>query len=122
MDLRAIDSTSGTSGPKQAKDSKGKGGTGDATGNQRNTSGKGKDNSTRSRGYKYPQPLVDRIGKEGRCFKCLKVGHRSSDNDAPCKGADPLTKEQVDVVLKAVGVEQDEDARTLAELPQESGN
>ena len=121
MDLRAIDSASGTSGSKN-KDSKGKGGNGDSTGNQRNSSSKGKDNVTRPRGYKYPQHVVDKIRKEGRCFKCLKPGHRSSDNDAPCKSAEPLTKDQVDVALKAVGVELDEDARTLAELPQESGN
>ena len=30
----------------------------------------------RSRRYKYLKLLVDRIAKEGRCFKCLKIDYR----------------------------------------------
>ena len=71
--------------------------------NQRNTFIN--ENIFKSREYKYPQPLMTRIKKKGRCFKCLKTGHHSSDNNVPCKNADPLSKEQMNVMLKTVDVE-----------------
>ncbi|KAF6238241.1 hypothetical protein HO173_003521 [Letharia columbiana] len=123
MDLRAVDNASGPKSKEETNKTGNGRGNSTPSNNQRNTSSTGRNNGTttensHTRGYKYPKPLVDRIRKEGRFFKCLKTGHRSSDDSAPCKNADPLTKEQVDVVLKAVGVEEN----VPAELPQESEN
>ena len=72
--------------------------------------------NSKPRGYKYQKPVVDRIRKEGRCFKYLQPGHHSSDDNAPCKNANPLTKEQVEVTLKSVDVEGTD------EIPELPGN
>ena len=62
----------------------------------------------RGSGYtnNYSKEMYDRILKEGRCFKCLEPGHRAGDANAPCKDSERLTKEQVEVVLKSMGVEE----------------
>ena len=49
---------------------------------------------------------MDRIRKEGRYFKCLKTRYRFSDNSILYKNVDLLIKEQIDIILKVVGVEK----------------
>ncbi len=98
LDLKHIDNT--MAGNKEAAKPTMRPGT------NRGASSTGKGGGdNRPRGYKYPKPLVDRIRKEGRCFKCLKPGHRSGEDNAPCKDDPPLNKEQVEVILKVAGVE-----------------
>lgn len=116
-DLEAIDKTA----PPREKS-----GTGNARGGSTGTSSTQRNNNAptsgtsayKGRGYKYPSHLIDRIKKEGRCWKCLKPGHRSGDSDAPCKNSDPLNKDQVEVVMKTAGVEPENPAPT--ELPSPS--
>ena len=101
MDLRIVDSkTRKEEAPKKGANQNRP----SSSGNPRPSSSRNNTGSKVPRGYTYPKETADRLFKEGRCFKCLKKGHRSSDADAPCKGADPLTKEQVEVVLKGMGV------------------
>ena len=64
------------------------------------------------RDYKYSKSLVNRIRKEGRCFKCLQTGHRSGEDNALYKNAPPLNKEQVEVILKIADVEDTSELST----------
>ena len=64
------------------------------------------------RDYKYSKSLMDRIRKEGRCFKCLQTDHRSEKDNALCKNAPPLNKEQVEVILKIADVEDTSELST----------
>ena len=125
-DLEAIDKShpkdnsnrsGGGQGPSgQSQRNNNAGGNGNRPGNPRQGS------SYRGTGYQYPKTLKDRIMKENRCWKCLKTGHRSFDNNAPCKDADPLTKEQVEIMMKTVGVEVTEEEQNPTELPEKSEN
>ena len=101
MDLRIVDSKTKTESNSGKKNRSGN------NQNQRSSTSRNDSNNagSGSRRYNYLQEVKDRIRKEGRCWKCLKPGHRSGDENAPCKGASPLTKEQVEVVLKSMGVE-----------------
>lgn len=67
--------------------------------------GKGKTDNNTNKNRKYPQHVINKLVKEGRCFKCLKPGHRASDANAPCKNEPRLTDEQVTLQLKAMGAE-----------------
>lgn len=133
-DFEAIDKAN----PNKDKDNKtggGQGGAGGSSGSSRNNNNSSSNRSgSNSRpgnsrqgssyqgsGYKYPRPLIDRIVKENRCWKCLKTGHRSGDRGAPCKDAEQLTKEQVEVMMKTMGVETAEE-QNPSELPERSEN
>lgn len=56
----------------------------------------------------YPPNVVAKLIKEGRCFKCLKTGHRTQNENAPCKNESKLTDEQVTLELKIIGAEKTE--------------
>lgn len=124
-DLKAIDKTAPLKEkPRPGNKSGNSSGGAAASSSNRNTPTSGgnanSSDSSRPRRYKYPKSLVDRIAKEGRCFKCLKTGHRSQEDNAPCKNAAYLTKDQVEVMMKTVGVEPESD--NPQELPVESEN
>lgn len=55
--------------------------------------------------YRYPQETQDRLRAEGRCFKCLQLGHRANEKNAPCKKQKPLTKDEVIARLATAGLE-----------------
>lgn len=76
--------------------------------NNRGSNSTSNRNSNRPRGVKYPAHVVNKISKEGRCFKCLEKGHRSNDPNAPCKDAQHLTQDQVTAKLATVGVQWEE--------------
>lgn len=109
MDLRLVDNTTTRNDKKDNKKGQSSGGGGGSNQDSRPPNSRNNSKTTSRRGYTYPQQLMDRLRKEERCFKCLKPGHRSGDNDAPCKNADPLNKEQVEVMLKTAGIEFSED-------------
>ena len=44
--------------------------------------------------------LKERLIKEGRCFKCGKQGHRSTDPDAQCQGQSAVPDEQLSLDVK----------------------
>ena len=46
--------------------------------------------------------LKERLIKEGRCFKCGKRRHRSTDPDAPCKGQSSVPDEKLPLDLKNI--------------------
>ncbi|CAF9942877.1 hypothetical protein IMSHALPRED_005269 [Imshaugia aleurites] len=97
---------------------------------QNNSSKKGNNNrfdnskqnsSYQNSGYKYPKSLIDRIVKENRCWKCLKSGHRSGDRNASCKNDDSFNKNQIEIMMKTMGVETVEKP-SPSELPGKSEN
>lgn len=55
--------------------------------------------------YRYPQYVVDRFRKEGRCFKCLVSGHFPNETNAPCRDKLWSNEKQVIVMLAETGVE-----------------
>ena len=67
---------------------------------------------------RYPSHVADRLQKEGRCFKCLKTGHRATDAGAPCKEVSALTADQIAIQLKAVGIQiqESDNGEDLIEL------
>lgn len=63
--------------------------------------------SSQGSSYRHPPKVVEKLTKEGRCFKCLKKGHRSRDKNATCKNDPWLTKEQVAAKLASMGLDVD---------------
>jgi len=57
---------------------------------------KGKDNTKRT------QELKDKLIKAKACWRCGKIGHRSSDSDAPCQGKPAITNEELKLLLNAI--------------------
>ena len=56
---------------------------------------------------RFPEHIAKRLRREGRCFKCLKVGHLATDPKAPCKHEKGATREEALVEFAAIGVEWD---------------
>lgn len=46
--------------------------------------------------------LKEHLIKEGRCFKCGKQGHRSTDPDAQCQGQSAVPDEQLSLKIESM--------------------
>lgn len=108
MNMRLIDEQSprnpsrgGGSGSSGARG--GRGGNGGNTSTNTNSRG----NQGGRTGYRHPPHVIERLKKEGRCFKCLEPGHVPKDDNAPCKDKPYLNEKQVTTKLAAVGVKED---------------
>ena len=60
--------------------------------------------SNNSGSLQRSRQLKERLMKEGRCFKCGKQGHISTDTDAPCKGQATISDQKLIFDLQAVEV------------------
>ena len=106
VDFEVIDKANSNK-DKNNKIEGGQGGAGESSGSSRNNNNSfnnrsesnsrpgnsRQDSSYQGSRYKYPRPLIDRIVKENRCWKCLKTDYRLGDRDILCKDAEQLTKE-----------------------------
>ena len=66
--------------------------------------------STRKRKSKYfitrfSSYIQAKLKKEDKCFKCLKKGHRSSDDDVLCKNKKFVTHSKVVIKLHVLNIE-----------------
>ena len=73
------------------------------------------------KGINVPNHIIRTLRKSGKCFKCLKEGHRHNDDTAPCKDKDWPTKDELKTGLASIEIEWngEEDATGYTDSEEE---